>query len=144
MRNMAVLIDTNILLNYLTNREDSYLQQSIEIVEMCAKNDCIGYIAFHALSTLWYVLRKRPEKERRENLKDICEIFTVVSASQDEILNAIENDIFSDFEDCLQDKCAKESGADYIITCNTKDFENAEVPAVNPAEFLTIYKNLMV
>lgn len=144
MRNMAVLIDTNILLNYLTNREDSYLQQSIEIVEMCAKNDCIGYIAFHTLSTLWYVLRKRPEKERRENLKDICEIFTVVSASQDEILNAIENDIFSDFEDCLQDKCAKESGADYIITCNTKDFENAEVPAVNPAEFLTIYKNLMV
>lgn len=140
MRSMAILIDTNVLLNYLTNREDSYLEQSIEIVEMCAKGDCIGYIAFHTLSTLWYVLRKRSEKERRENLMDICEIFTVASASQEEILDAIEKNTFPDFEDCLQDKCAKEIGADYIITCNTKDFENSEIPAVNPADFLKIYK----
>ena len=36
MQNMVILIDTNILLNYLTNREDDYLEQSIKIVEMCA------------------------------------------------------------------------------------------------------------
>ena len=138
MQNMVVLIDTNILLNYLTNREDDYLEQSIKIVEMCAMGECTGYIAFHTLSTLWYVLRKRSNKERRENLRDICEIFTVASASQDEILNAIDNDSFFDFEDCLQDKCAKEVGANYIITCNTKDFENSEIPAVNPKEFLKL------
>ena len=28
MRNSVVLIDTNILLNYITNREDPYLEQS--------------------------------------------------------------------------------------------------------------------
>ena len=32
MENMAVLIDTNILLNYITNREDKYLKESIRIV----------------------------------------------------------------------------------------------------------------
>ena len=63
MKNMVVLIDTNILLNYLTNRDDDYLKQSIRIVEMCAKGECIGYIAFHTLSTLWYVLRKRSDKD---------------------------------------------------------------------------------
>ena len=68
MQSMVVLIDTNILLNYLTNREDDYLEHSIRIVEMCAKGECIGYIAFHTLSTLWYVLRKRSDNERRENL----------------------------------------------------------------------------
>ena len=138
MQNMVVLIDTNILLNYLTNREDEYLQQSIRIVEMCAKGECIGYIAFHTLSTLWDVLRKRSDKERRENLRDICEIFAVASASQEEILDAIDRDSFPDFEDCLQDKCAKEVGADYIITCNTRDFENSEIPATNPKEFLEL------
>lgn len=136
---MALLIDTNILLNYLTNREDVYLEQSVKIVEMCAKGECIGYIAFHTLSTLWYVLRKRNDKERRESLRDICEIFQVVSASQEEILDAIEKDSFVDFEDCLQDKCAKEAGANYIITCNTKDFQNSEIPALNPQEFLNCY-----
>lgn len=138
MQNTAILIDTNILLNYITNREDDYLEQSIRIVEMCAKGDCIGYIAFHSLSTLWYVLRKRSDQERRENLRDICEIFQVASASQKEVLDAIDKNSFADFEDCLQDKCAKEVGADYIITCNKKDFENSEIPALNPKEFLEL------
>ena len=136
MQNMAVLIDTNVLLNYLTNREDDFLEQSLRIVEMCAKGECMGYIAIQTLSTIWYVLRKRSAEERRQNLRDICEIFTVASASQKEILDAIDKDSFSYFEDCLQDKCAKEIGADFIITCNIKDFENSEIPAVNPGEFL--------
>ncbi len=67
---------------------------------------------------------------------DVCEILEVASASQEEIMDAIENDSFPDFEDCLQDKCAKEVGADYIITCNTKDFGNSEVPALTPSDFL--------
>ncbi|MGN0466079.1 MAG: type II toxin-antitoxin system VapC family toxin [Lachnospiraceae bacterium] len=133
---MVILIDTNVLLNYITNRKDDFLEQSIKIIEMCAKGECVGYIAFHTLSTLWYVLRKRSNQERREILRDICEIFQVASASQDEILDAIDKDFFADFEDCLQDKCAKEVGADYIITCNIKDFENSEIPALNPKEFL--------
>lgn len=140
MKNMAVLIDANVLINYITNRDDEYIESSVKIVEMCAKGECDGYIAFHTLSIIWYVLRKRTDKERRENLRDICSIFTVVSASQQEILNAIENDSFSDFEDCLQDKCAKEVEADYIITVNVKDFSKSEIPAVNPKEFLYIIK----
>lgn len=67
-------------------------------------------------------------------------IFSVASASQEEIIEAIENDSFADFEDCLQDKCAKEAGADYIITVNEKDFENSEIEAINPREFLDKFK----
>lgn len=140
MQSTALLIDTNVLLNFLTNREDSCLEESIEIVRMCAQGECTGYIAFHTLSTLWYVLRKRSEKERRQNIKDICEIFNVASAPQSEILDAIEKDSFVDFEDCLQDKCAKEAGADFIITCNVKDFENSEIPAITPAAFIQMIK----
>ena len=140
MKNMVLLIDTNILLNYLTNREDPYLEQSVEIVRRCASGEYIGYIAFHTLSTLWYVLRKRSDSTRRQNLKDICNIFTVAAASQKEILDAIERDFFADFEDCLQDKCAKGVGADYIITCNVKDFENSEIPAITPDDFIRMYR----
>lgn len=48
------------------------------------------------------------DSERRENLRDICEIFNVASASQEEILDVIDKSSFDDVEDCLQDKCAKE------------------------------------
>ncbi len=71
MKNSVLLIDTNILLNYLTNRVDPYLEQSVEIVRKCAAGECTGYIAFHTPSTLWYVLRKRSDRERRQNLKKI-------------------------------------------------------------------------
>ena len=32
MKNTALLIDTNILLNYITNRADPHLEASVEIV----------------------------------------------------------------------------------------------------------------
>ena len=136
MRSMVLLIDTNVILNYLLQRDDKDLDGSNVIVKKCASSECVGYIAFHTLSILWYVLRNKDEKIRREYLKTICEIFIVASASQEEILNAIENSEFKDFEDCLQDKCAKDVGADYIITCNVKDYINSEVEAITPCEFI--------
>ena len=93
MRNMALLIDTNVILNYITNRDDPYLEQSVQVVRCCADGRCTGYTAFHTLSTLWYVLRKRPDKERREILRDICTIFDVATASRTEILDAIDRNI---------------------------------------------------
>lgn len=66
----------------------------------------------------------------------LSNILTVAGASQDEVINAIQNEDFSDFEDCLQDKCAKEAGCDYIVTANLRDFINSEVPAIAPDELL--------
>lgn len=86
------------------------------------------------------MLRKLPAQIRRQSLLDVCEIFTVVSASQGEVIDAINNDEFEDFEDCLQDKCAKAAEADYIITCNVKDFVNGDVEAITPREFLQLLK----
>ena len=53
-------------------------------------------------------------------------------------LSAVQNIDFRDFEDCLQDKCAKEARCDYIVTANLKDFANSEVPAVTPDRLLKI------
>lgn len=85
-------------------------------------------------------IKKAKRYVRRQILKDICEIFTVATTSQVEIIDATKKDSFVDFEDCLQDKCAKDVGADYIITCNVRDFENSEVQAITPDEFLRIQR----
>ena len=42
---------------------------------------------------------------------------------------------FKDFEDCLQDECAKQVFADYIITRNIADFTTSEIPSLTPADF---------
>ena len=69
-------------------------------------------------------------------VRKICIILKVASASQESVLKAIKMDNFTDFEDCLQDRCAEEVSANYIITRNTADFETSVVSAIEPDEWL--------
>lgn len=69
-------------------------------------------------------------------LKKIRLVLKVTGASHEKVCSAIDNNDFSDFEDCLQDECAKEVSADYIITRNINDFRNSKVKAITPRQFL--------
>ena len=141
LKSMDILIDANVILNYITEREDSFLEASKKIMKLCAEEKINGYVAFHTLSIIWYALRKRPESERRFWLRNICEILTVVSATHEQVVSAIDKINFKDFEDCLQDKCAQNAGADFIVTCNVKDFVNADTKILNPNELIAIFEN---
>lgn len=134
---MVVLIDTNVVIDFLITREPFY-KASSEIMRRCANGTIKGYIAFHSITNLWYVLRKIPEDKRREWLLDICSFMQVTGVSHEEVTKAIKMKTFSDFEDCLQDRCAKGVNANYIITRNVGDFFNSEIPAMLPEDFLNI------
>ncbi|MBR2209395.1 MAG: PIN domain-containing protein [Synergistaceae bacterium] len=136
---MDIFIDTNVILNYITGRDDPFLDSSIRIIKLCSQKKLNGYVAFHSIPIIWYALRKKPEYERRCWLKELCEILTIVSATHEQVVEAIDNIDFQDFEDCLQDQCAVNAGVDYIVTCNVKDFENSEVRSINPDEFLLTF-----
>lgn len=101
-KSMDALIDTNVLITYVTNRNDPYRESSVTVMELCAGGKINGSIAFHSLSTLWYVLRKYPEKERRDWLLQIVNLLEIAVADNDAVREAVEMDDFKDFEDCLQ------------------------------------------
>ena len=71
-------------------------------------------------------------------MKKLCVVLHVTGASHEKVCDAIERGEFSDFEDCLQDECAQEVSADYIITRNIEDFKCSRVKAIDPQEFLKI------
>jgi len=71
-------------------------------------------------------------------LLKLCELFTVVDLDSLKIISALKNDQFKDLEDCLQDECAREFNADYLITRNTKHFLYGKVKAIEPNDFLKI------
>lgn len=71
----------------------------------------------------------------------ICTVLTVIGASHDRVLRAIQREEFSDFEDCLQDECAKEAECDYIVTVNVKDFAHSDIPAITPDKLLELHNN---
>ena len=135
---MVVLIDTNIILDVLEKRPGFY-DISLEILERCASGRMQGIIAIHSVSNIFFILRKQcPAHKRRRLLSGILDFLQVAGLGHTDVKNALLREEFSDFEDCLQDECAKKAGADYIITRNVRDFSNAAVKAVTPEEFLEL------
>ncbi|HBN56731.1 MAG TPA: toxin PIN [Lachnospiraceae bacterium] len=138
---MRILIDTNVLADVLLGR-DPYYDIAYDILTMCADKKVYGYIAAHSIPNLFYILRKSMTKEeRREALKDICQIVKVEGIDSFKIISALDNEDFVDFEDCLQEECAAAVSADYIVTRNTKDFVLSRIPAILPDNFLERYKD---
>ena len=72
--------------------------------------------------------------------KDICSILTVTGASHEDVVEAIDREDFSDFEDCLQMYCAKEISADYIVTNNIKDYSGSDISAITSEQMVEIMK----
>lgn len=132
---MIVLIDANVILDYVTSREPFY-REAYRIMDLCHRKEVQGYIAFHSVSIIWYVLRKfiPNDSERRLWLRKILQILRVTGADHEEVLKAVEMDHFKDFEDCLQNKCAEAVQAQYIVTNNVKDFKESIIKAVTPGE----------
>ncbi len=54
---MKVLLDANLVLTFLTRREDKYQKEIDIIMQLCHDKTLEGFVAFHSLSIIWYVLR---------------------------------------------------------------------------------------
>ena len=134
---MVVLIDANVILDYITSREP-YYRESYEIIDLCYSGKVKGYIAFHSVSIIWYTLRRYiPDKsERRKWMKNILSIIEVTGIGHNDVLRALDMEGFDDFEDCLQDRCAENVNANHIITNNVKDYEESVVQAITPKDYL--------
>lgn len=133
---MVLLLDTNIVLDYLLKREGFY-EAAKKIMIKCSEDEVDGCIALHTVTTMWYILRKVPEDKRRSALRSICDLLRVVGTTHEEVVKAIDTPAFKDFEDCIQTKCAKTAKAEYVITRNKSDFAKSEIPVLTPQEWLS-------
>ncbi len=133
-----ILIDTNVLLDYLLEREP-FFENAKEIIMSCTEGKVKGCIAAHSIPNMFFILRKDYNaKERREILLNLCKIFDIEGIDEAKLISGLTNEDFSDFEDCLQMECAKSYGADYIVTTNVSDYATSEVKAVTPKDYLEI------
>ncbi len=135
-----IIIDTNVLLDYLLTREPFYVDAK-NIISICVDGKTKGCIAAHSISNMFFILRKDyNSNERREILLNLCSIFDVEEIDKIKLVAGLQNEDFSDFEDCLQMECAKTCGAEYIVTRNVNDYKASEVKAILPKDYLELLK----
>lgn len=133
-----ILIDTNVLLDYILTREPFY-KEAREVILTCTEGETKGCIAAHSISNMFYILRKDFDaEERREILSNLCAIFDVEGIDKAKLLSGLHNEEFSDFEDCLQMECARAYNAEYIVTRNIDDYKSSGIKAILPKEYLKL------
>lgn len=116
-----------------------YLEETKQIFNKIHSREITGVLAAHTINNLWFILRKQfTSQQRREIISSLLNLFEISSLNKDKLLAAIQRDIFSDFEDCLQDECAAAVHADFIITRDKNDFKNSKTKALLPGEALKI------
>jgi predicted nucleic acid-binding protein len=138
MKSITILVDTNILLDHLDNREP-HRKNASRIFELCAEENCRGVIAAHSITNIFYILRKKfSSRERKDILLNLCNLFDVSGIDHTKLVEALQNNIIDDIEDCLQMSCAKAVEAEYIVTRDLEDFSQSPIPAISPENFLKL------
>lgn len=100
-----------------------------------------GYIAVHTFSNMFYVLHEVEDfsvEDCRNTFNKLLYVFDVAGLNKSDIISAVNNEAFLDFEDSMQHRSAVSTELDYIVTRNCKDFGKASVPAVAPEAFLLL------
>ena len=79
---MVILVDANVIIDYVASREPFY-RDAYKIMEMCYSKRVEGYMAFHSVSIIWYILRKFiPDgAERRIWMRKILQMVQVTGES---------------------------------------------------------------
>lgn len=132
---MKLLIDANILLDVLQNREP-HVQVSSVIWKLCETEQAKGYISALTFANMVYIMRKELDPKKIEEILDALSlIFEFVDFNVSDLTHAAELG-WDDFEDAVQSVTAERVHADYIITRNVRDFAKSKVVAFTPSELI--------
>ena len=131
---MKLLIDTNILLDVMMEREEHY-EKSAAIWRGCEAGLFTGFVSVLTAANIMYIMRRQMDPE---TISDVIQklglIFRFTELTPADLRKAAEMQ-WKDFEDAIQSVTARRIRADYIITRNTRDYPDSPVQAITPDAF---------
>jgi predicted nucleic acid-binding protein len=131
-----LFIDTDVIIDLITNREPFSMEAAI-LFTLAEQKKIKIFASSLTFSNLYYILRKFESHIKViSKLNSLSGLLSILKVDEPIVRNAIQSG-FNDFEDGLQYFCALEyKHIDVIITRNTKDFKNSEIPVMIPGDFL--------
>jgi predicted nucleic acid-binding protein len=131
-----IFIDTDVIIDFLIDRKPHSGEAAI-IFTLIEQKKLKGYVSSLTFSNLYYVLRKIESHNKViAKLDSLSKMLTILKVDQQIIKDSIASG-FSDFEDSIQYNCALDfKKIDVLITRNTKDYKNSELPVMTPADYL--------
>lgn len=132
-----VLFDSDVLLDVLGKREPHF-QASVQALNTVKTGKTQGYISGHAVTNIYYILSKQNGRESSRKLVISLLENLQVARVTDAIIRQALTSPMKDFEDAVTSAVAESEKLEIIITRNLRDFAASPVPAMVPADFLSI------
>lgn len=134
---MIILLDTNIPLDFLLQREP-YFESINKIMIMVKDNEVEPCITASSVTDIYYIMRRyKIQEERVLMLTEYLKLVVIINTTRTDILRALKMEK-SDFEDAVAFQSAKRKKVDYLITRDKTGFADNTVRVVSPEEFLKI------
>lgn len=135
MGEMKAFLDTNIIIDFLGEREPFY-QDAACIFEMLRKRKVNLITSALTLVNCAYILKKAYSQDvMLPKIKWLCDVLDITPIDEASIVNAIQHK-GTDFEDIIQYYSALPYQPDVIITRDKKGFSNLDILVMTPAEFI--------
>ncbi|VXD25231.1 type II toxin-antitoxin system VapC family toxin [Planktothrix paucivesiculata] len=134
---MRVLIDTNVVLDFLQEREP-FVDDAAKIFAKIDAGELEGFISAITITNIYYIIRKVSGKiTAQDALAQIMTDLHICAVDREILEQAIALN-FQDFEDAVQCACAIANEVDVIVTRDTSGFVNAEILVIAPGELENI------
>ena len=135
MKKLRVMVDINVILDVLENR-NGWVMDAAKTCAVCGGGmRAIGFVPPHAVTTIYYIVRKRGGKALADKAIDwLLALFKVADCGTDEFKAARASGI-DDYEDAVVIASAQKTGCDYIVTRNVAHFKDSPVQVLTPADF---------
>lgn len=133
---MRVLLDTNIILDYLLEREP-FLQNAETLFEKIDSEKVVGYVTATTLTDIFYIARKQTQSIElaRQAVSTTLTVMIVCSVNRTILESAFASDL-ADFEDAVQISCAVSQNLDAIVTRDIQGFSNSPIPTLSVHQLL--------
>ena len=133
---MKVLVDTNIVLDFLLQREP-FFQDADLLFQAINAGQVVGYVTATTLTDIFYISRKhtRSIEQARQAILETLTVMIICPVNR-AVLEAAFRSGLADFEDAVQIFCAVEQGLDAILTRDAKGFLSSSIPVLSIQELL--------
>lgn len=133
---MRVLIDTNIVLDFLLQREP-FFQDAELLFQAIDTGQVVGYVTATTLTDIFYISRKHTcsIEQARQAVSGTLIAMAICPVNRAVLESAFGSGLV-DFEDAVQIACAVAQGLDAILTRDTQGFLSSSVPVLLTQELL--------
>ena len=134
---MKVIVDTNVVLDVLLARKP-FVQSAASVFALVEQSRIDAFLCATTITTVDYLLNQSLSRAAaRKALHRLLELFKVAPVNRPVIEEALQSKMV-DFKDAVLAHAGSLVDVDAIVTRNTKDFRQATIKALDPAELLSI------